>query len=43
MSYMDTASAFSREGIKKMQEERTKEVEVRDKLNKVRAGYREKV
>ena len=43
MDDLETESIFSREGIRKMQEERTKEIEVRDKLNQVRADYREKM
>ena len=43
MDDLETESIFSREGIRKMQEERTKEIEVREKLNQVRADYREKM
>jgi hypothetical protein len=43
MDDLETESIFSREGIRKMQEERTKEIEVREKLNQVRADYIEKM
>ena len=43
MDDFETESIFSREGIKRIQDQRTKEIEVRDKLNQVRADYREKM
>ena len=43
MDDFETETIFSREGIKKIQDQRTKEIEVRDKLNQVRADYREKM
>jgi hypothetical protein len=43
MDDFETESIFSREGIKKIQEDRTKEIQVREKLNQVRADYREKM
>ena len=43
MDDFETETIFSREGIKRIQDQRTKEIEVRDKLNQVRADYREKI
>ncbi len=43
MDDFETETIFSREGIKRIQDQRTKEIEVRDKLNQVRADYREKM